>query len=213
MMARTKVLLFGAGGHGRVVFDVLDRQGRYAVALVVDDAVEAGRDFCGMPVSGGREQLKDLDRLGISDAIIAVGDNRHREQVARFLAAARVSFIVAIDPGAQVGRDVTIGAGTVVMPGAVINAGTRIGEHAILNTSCSVDHDCRIESFVHVSPGVHAGGGCTFGEGAHIGIGATVIDGIRIGARAMIGAGAVVVDDVPAGVLAVGVPARPIRRE
>lgn len=209
---RTQILLFGAGGHGRVVFDVLDRQGLYEVTVVLDDGVEGGREFCGVPVSGGRERLRELDRLGIKHAIVAIGDNGIREQVAGLVTEAHLSFVVAVDSSAQVGREVAIGAGTVVMPGVVVNAGTRIGEHVILNTSCSVDHDCRIESFAHLSPGVHVGGGCTFGAGSHIGIGATVIEGIRVGARARIGAGAVVVDDIPDGVLAVGVPARPIRR-
>jgi UDP-N-acetylbacillosamine N-acetyltransferase len=210
--ARTKILLFGAGGHARVVLDVVERQGRHEVALVLDDRIEAGRDFCGVPVSGGRERLSDLGRLGIRHAIVGIGANADRAELAGLLAAAGATFVVAIDPGAHIGRDVTVGQGTVVMPGAVVNAGTTIGEHVIVNTSASVDHDCTVDSLVHVAPGVHAAGGCRFGEASHIGIGATIIEGIRIGKRAVIGAGAVVVDDVPDDTTVIGVPARPVRR-
>lgn len=210
---RTPIFLFGAGGHGRVVFDVIERQGQYQVVAVLDDAAGSEQMFFGIPVSEGRDRLAQLARLGPERGIVAIGDNHSRAHMARLVVDAGLGFVTAVDPSAQIGRDVVLGPGTVVMPGVVVNTGTWIGEQVILNTSCSVDHDCRVGAFVHVSPGAHIGGHCTIGEGSHIGIGASVIQGIRIGARVTIGAGAVAVDDIPDGVVAVGVPARPIRSE
>ncbi len=210
---RTPIFLFGAGGHARVVFDVVERQGRYEVVAVLDDAVRPGQVFCGVPVWSGREGFAMLAQLGVQKGLVAIGDNRDRQRVARIIADAGLSFVTAIDPSAQIGREVVIEPGTVVMPGVVVNAGTSIGEHVIVNTSCSVDHDCRVEPFAHVAPGAHLGGGCTIGRLSHVGVGASVIQGIRIGQGATIGAGAAVVSDIPDGVVAVGVPARPIRSE
>jgi sugar O-acyltransferase (sialic acid O-acetyltransferase NeuD family) len=207
------IFLFGAGGHPRVVFDVVGRQGRYEVTVVLDDAARPGQLLFGVPVTSASQGLRDLARVGPSSGIVAIGDNEARAQVARRAAAAGLGFVSAIDPSAQVGREVTVGAGTVVMPGVVVNTGAAIGEHAILNTSCSVDHDCRLAPFVHVSPGAHLGGHCTVGELSQIGIGASVIPSVRIGARVTIGAGAVVIGEIPDGTVAVGVPARPIRKE
>jgi sugar O-acyltransferase (sialic acid O-acetyltransferase NeuD family) len=210
---RTPVFLFGAGGHGRVVFDVIERQGRYEVVAVLDDAHQAGQVLFGIPVQAGCEGLPGVFRLGIRAGIVAIGDNRARARVVRLVTEAGLGFVTAVDPSAQVGRDVVLGSGTVIMPGVVVNTGTWIGDHVILNTSCSVDHDCRVESLAHISPGAHLGGQCTIGAQSHIGIGASVIQGIRIGAGVTIGAGAAVIADVPDGVRAVGVPARPMGSE
>lgn len=57
------------------------------------------------------------------------------------------------------------------MPGSVVNAGARVGDHVILNTCSSVDHDCIVEDFVHVSPGAHLAGNVTVKEGCHVGTG------------------------------------------
>jgi acetyltransferase EpsM len=207
---RTPVFLFGAGGHGRVVFDVIERQARYEVVAVLDDAPQEDAVFFEIPVTPGTE-LPELARSGPRLGVVAIGDNRQRADVVRRLAAAGLQFATVVDPSVRIGRGVTMGPGTVAMPGVVVNVGARIGEHVILNTSCSVDHDCRIESLSHLSPGVHLGGQCTIGEEAHIGIGASVKQGVRIGHRVTIGAGAAVLDDVPDDVVAAGVPARVLR--
>jgi acetyltransferase EpsM len=209
-VTRTPVVLFGAGGHGRVVFDVVERQARYEVVAVLDDALQGDAAFFGIPVTRGAA-VGEFVRAGPRLGIVAIGDNRQRASAARRLAAAGLDFATVVDPSAQIGRDVTMGPGTVVMPGVVVNVGVRVGAHVILNTSCSVDHDCRIESFAHVSPGAHVGGRCTIGEEAHVGIGASVRQRIRIGSRVTIGAGAAVVADIPDDVVAAGVPARVIR--
>jgi sugar O-acyltransferase (sialic acid O-acetyltransferase NeuD family) len=211
-MMRAPIFLFGAGGHGRVVYDVIERQTRYEVVVVLDDAAERAGTLFAIPVTPG-SRVPELARAGPRMGIVAIGDNRQRAGVVRRLAAAGLGFVTAVDPSAQIGRDVTLGPGTVVMPGVVVNVGTRIGTHVILNTSCSVDHDCRIESVAHLAPGVRLGGQCTVGEATHVGIGASVIQGIRIGARVTVGAGAAVVADLPDDVVAVGVPARVVRAE
>ena len=96
------------------------------------------------------------------------------------------------------------------MPGVVINARATIGKQVILNTGCSIDHDCFLEDFVHISPGVALAGNVRVGEGTHIGIGAVVIPGVKIGKWCTIGAGTVVLKDVPDGAMVVGNPGRMI---
>jgi acetyltransferase-like isoleucine patch superfamily enzyme len=97
------------------------------------------------------------------------------------------------------------------MPNAVINADAYVGEHVIVNTAATIDHDCRIEDFVHISPGVHMAGGVQIGCCARIGIGASLIPGVRVGRDTIVGAASCVIRDLPENVIAVGCPAKVIK--
>lgn len=206
-----RLVLFGGGGHAKVVLDIIREAGQAdVVGILDDDPARQGGHFHDIPVLGGLEVLADPsfdDRL----MLVAVGDNAKREAVVRRLEALGVRFARAIHPRAHLARDVSVGPGTVIMAGVVINPDTAIGAHVIVNTAASIDHDCQIEDFAHVSPGVHLAGGVRVGRGAHLGIGACAIPGVRIGARAIVGAGAVVAGDVAADLTVVGVPAKPLR--
>jgi acetyltransferase EpsM len=204
-----RIIIFGAGGHGRVAADCAMASG-LAVAAFLDDNVAAhGQVRLGIRVVGGRSEAVDL--LESHSALVAIGDNATRAGVAAWLKEHGGSFETVCHPAATVGRDVAIGAGSLVVAGAVVNTGTKIGLHVIVNTLASVDHDCTVSDFAHISPGAHLASGVTVGTGAHIGTGVSVIPGVKIGEWSVVGAGAAVVRDVPAGVVVAGVPARVIR--
>lgn len=200
---RKMFFLYGAGGHAKVILDILRAQG-VVVDCVCDDDV-ALRDFCGLPVLRGSE-------VPAGTAIISIGKNLARQKIAEFLKSrGNVCFATAIHPSSVVSPSVKIGAGTVVMPGAIINSGVEIGEHVIVNTGASVDHDCRIGNFVHVAPHSTLCGNVSIGENAWIGAGAVIIQGVSVGENACVGAGAVVIEDVPANTVVAGVPARTLK--
>jgi sugar O-acyltransferase (sialic acid O-acetyltransferase NeuD family) len=192
--------LIGAGGHARVIADILIESGTPPTAFL-DEAPQHNHLF-EIPVIQGLELPEPSAAV-----IVAIGDNFIRAK----LAARYSTFGVAIHPSAQVARDAEIGPGTVVMAGAVINPGVRIGAHCIINTHASVDHDCLIASFAHIAPGATIGGTVEVGSGAMVGLGANVLHGRIIGEHAVIGAGSTVVRDVPAHVVALGSPARIVR--
>jgi acetyltransferase EpsM len=99
----------------------------------------------------------------------------------------------------------------VIKGGAVIDVGVRVGANVIVAPSV-IGHGCVLEDGVLVSTGASIAGNVFVGRGSRIGVGASVKDRVRIGAGCLIGAGAVVVRDIPDGVVAYGVPARPMRR-
>lgn len=103
---------------------------------------------------------------------------------------------------------ISIGEGTVVCAGCILTVDIVVGRHVHLNLGCTVGHDCRVGDFATFAPGVHLSGNVTVGRRAYVGSGAVVRQGISIGEDAVIGMGAVVTKDVPAGVTAMGVPAR-----
>ena len=214
-MARiSKIVVFGAGGHAKVVVDVLAQMKRYEIVALLDDSMALhGKSRWGYKVLGGREQFQKLLKRGVSGLIVGLGDNRLRQEVFEAAGKAGLSLISAIHHSVQLGSRVRIGAGSLLVAGAVINVDAEIGDNVIINTGATVDHDCRIGAHAHLSPGVHLAGGVTVGELSHIGIGAVVLPNVTIGRACIVGAGAVVRESVPDGAVVAGNPARPIKTE
>ena len=196
-----RLVIIGAGGHGKVIADIALKNGYTDIAFADDNAV----GLCmGFPIVC---TFAELDRLndGKTDFVIAVGNNKIRQSIAEKYA---LNWVTLVHPSAQIGANVTIGRGTIVMAGAVINPCTTVGAHCIINTCSSVDHDCKIDDYAHVSPGAHIAGTVTVGKRTWIGAGAIVSNNISITEGCMIGAGAVVIKDCKEAGTYVGVPAR-----
>jgi sugar O-acyltransferase (sialic acid O-acetyltransferase NeuD family) len=210
-----KIVIVGASGHAKVVIDIVEQAGCFEIAGLVDRDSVIGSRVCGYPVLGREEQLpalaRDHDLLGL---LIAIGDNYVRSQVADRVGGTcpGLPLVSAVHPRATIARDVTIGAGTVIMAGAVVNPGCKIGLGCILNTNSSLDHDCRMDDFSSLAPRVAIGGNCRIGSHSAIGIGTTVIHGISICEHVVVGAGSTVLGDVMPCHVVYGTPARVIRR-
>jgi sugar O-acyltransferase (sialic acid O-acetyltransferase NeuD family) len=201
-------LVFGAGGHAKVVIDALLASGDEVLGCYDDDPMLAGVEpVPGVLVAGGSSSLVAAWKSG-KKVVVAIGENRIRRRLSLLW---KVDYGVASAPSVVLGSRVTIGPGSMLLPSATVNVDSVIGSHAILNTSCSIDHDCRVGDYAHVAPGCALGGNVAVGEGAFLGIGTRVIPGIRIGRWTVIGAGSVVTKDLPDNCTAVGVPAKVIK--
>ena len=200
-----KLLLWGAGAHGRVIHDLAWACGYRGVAFV-DDA-PAAEFVCGSPVlRPNDERMRDYTHF-----IVTIGDNRVR--ACCFEAALRRGLEAAllIHPSAVVSSSAVVGLGTMALPLVVVGAGASVGENCILNTGCMVEHDSKVWDHVHISPGAIIGGEVTVETFAHAGMGARVLSRLRIGRESVLGAGAVVTKDVDSGWVVAGIPAKPLR--
>lgn len=204
--AMERVVIIGAGGHAKVVIEILEEAGGYQIAGCTSPGGEG--QVLGLPVLGGDEILPELRASGVRCAFVALGDNRARLRAIRAVTAAGFELVNAISRRASVSPRVRLGQGIAVMAGAVINVDSELADGVIVNTGATLDHDCRIGACAHIAPGVHLAGGVTVGEGAFLGAGSTAIPGIAIGAWTVVGAGAAIVRDLQAEVTAMGVPAR-----
>jgi sugar O-acyltransferase (sialic acid O-acetyltransferase NeuD family) len=211
-MNGSALVIWGAGGHGKVVAEAAAATHKFSSIVFVDDnPARAGTLVASIMVLGTPgQQLAALLASGYCFAI-AIGDNRIRARAfARALELGGTEATV-VHPSAIVSPSAKIGAGTVIMPRVVVNAGATVDADSILNTGSIVEHDCRIGAHVHISPGAVLGGGVVVGEGAHLGLGAIALPGAVIGAGAIVGAGGVVLREAPAYSVMAGVPARPLQ--
>lgn len=200
------IYLYGAGGHSRVITDILSSLGITVIGMFDDNPPTA--KFKPMEIRDGVGLLGEGFPTLDAPLIISVGNNDRRAELASLI---RANYGTAIHGTAIVSEKATIGVGTVILHGAIIQAGTKIGEHVLINTAASVDHDNTIGDYVHISPHATLCGHVQVGEGTHIGAGAIVIPSIRIGRWCTIGAGSVVIKDIPDFATAVGNPARVIK--
>ena len=199
-----KVIIIGAGGHAKVIAEIIKKSNDELVGFLDDNEEMQGQEiYLGAKVIG---KVCDAQNWPDCEFIIGIGNNSTRKRIAEKY---QLPWYTAIHPNSVVATDVKIGEGTVVMPGVVINPGTEIGTHCIINTSCSIDHDNKIGNFVHISPGAHLAGTITIGTQTWICAGATIINNLNIAPNNIIGAGAVVVKNIETedGVY-IGVPAK-----
>lgn len=201
------IVIYGTGGMGREALEAalawpetLD-----VLGFLTDDASGHGTKVMGFPVLGGREWLAGRMHVRVA---VAVGDPRGR---ARLVSELRARFVSLIHPSATISPSAEIGVGSILLPGAVLSAGARLGEHCIVNLSATVSHDCVLEDFATLSPGVNLAGYVSLGRESALGVGASVLPRVHVGARAIVGAGAVVTRDVPPEAVVAGVPARVLR--
>lgn len=196
------MIFYGASGHASVVIEAWEASGGSVTAIFDDN--ESIKSLKNHPVIGKYEARKASGH----NLVLSIGANQVRQRL-----ALRVQgpFGTVVHPFSCVSKSVNLGEGSVVMGGVVVNANSRVGKHVILNTSSSVDHDCIIEDFAHISPGSVLCGGVNIGEGTHIGAGATVIQNVKIGKWAIVAAGSVVIKDVPDHAMVMGVPAKIVK--
>ena len=203
----SRLLVIGAGGHGKVVAEAAIASQAWTEVAFLDRRFPELRSVNGWPVIGSDGAIATY-RSRYPEIFVAIGDNRARVEQLRECLESGFRAPVILHPRAWVSPSASVGPGVIVVGGAIVNACASIGRGCIVNTGATVDHDCELADGVHISPGAHVGGGTSIGECTWIGIGAAIRHGIRIGADVMVGAGAAVVDDLPTGVTALGVPAR-----
>jgi sugar O-acyltransferase (sialic acid O-acetyltransferase NeuD family) len=205
----SKIIVFGASGHAKVVIDIIEKQDIYSVESLADDNSKLkGKEIYGYTVIGGKN---DLDFQKVKRVLVAIGDNSVRAEVAGYLTLNNFNLAEAvIHPSAQLARGVTIGTGSAVMAGSVINSDTIIGQNTIVNTGARIDHDCVIGDTVHIAPSSTLCGGVTVGDLTLIGAGATILPNVKVGRNVIVGAGSTVLEDIKDNVSVVGTPAEVI---
>jgi len=208
-----KIVLLGAGGHCKVIIDIIRSKDDYEIIGITSKDKSESKIY-DLPIIGNDDLLKQCFDSGVEYAFIALGgllDRKIRNKLFSKLKGLGFEIPTLIHATAIVSPHASIGEGTCVMPGVIINSGVVIGENCIINSGAVIEHDCIIGNNTHISPRAAIAGGVKIGNDTHLGIGSTVIQSLTIGCNVTIGAGAVVIDNIKSDVVAVGIPAKIIK--
>ena len=196
-----KNYIYGAGGHGKVVWDAMQKSNLGCDGFIDDRAIS---QWMGLPVLNPTAP----EEKSMSSFHIAIGNNKIREAIADQING--VTFFSVFHPNSILSINGTIKHGTFLAAGSLVGPDASIGEHCIVNHYAIIDHDCVIGDFCHIAPHVSLGGGVKIGRGVLIGSGAIVLPGLEIGDYAVIGAGSVITKNVPSSAIFLGNPAKSI---
>lgn len=207
------LVLLGAGGHAKVLVEVMRCAG---LRLVACAALESERPDYLPNEADYFSSEADLSAYAPGEVLLvnglgSIATPERRAQLYLSWKERGYRFATLVHPSAVVAQGAALGEGSQVMAGAVIQPAARIAENCIINTRAAVDHDCRIGAHSHIAPGAVLSGDVRIGERVHVGAGAVVIQGLEIGPDSVVGAGAAVIDSVGAGMVVMGVPAQAVR--
>ena len=196
------IIIFGGGGHGKALIDLIRILGIFPIAGIVDDGLPAGSLIMGVSVLGRSNILEKLTKQGLhlaANAVGGIGNITNRIKVFNHLTRAGYSCPTLVHPIAFIEPGAHLAEGVQVMPHAYVGSEAQIGYGAIINTGAIVSHDCKLGDYANLSPGAILAGGVTIGNATLIGMGVTVNLHVKIGNYARIGNGATVKQDVPEG--------------
>lgn len=215
--AAQPLVIFGAGGLGREVLVLLQQLNEaganWEVRGFYDDQAPAAPTVAGLPYLGTAHDLNQItEPLAVA---VAVGSAASRAAVVARLTSPQLTFPVLVHPKVRLARyqRVALGGGCIIQQGCILTCDITLGRFVLLNLGCTIGHDAVLGDFCSLMPHANVGGAAQLGAGVYLGTNATVIHAVRVGAGATVGAGAVVVRELPAGVTAVGVPAKAISKE
>lgn len=210
MGLHSAIYILGAGAMARETLSIYRDLGRF-------------HEVCGFIEQNSKRVGSKIHNIIIMDASIieslpknskfigAIGSPLRKKWI-KEIEEKGFDFDTAVHPSAIIGENVDIGKGCIICPGVVTTCDIKVGRHTIINIGSTINHDCEIGDFVTIGPGVNIAGRVTIEDCCFIGIGAKIINDVHIGKGSFIGAGAVVSDDIPENTLAVGVPAKPVKK-
>ena len=213
MSSVNDLVIIGAGDFGRevaaLVSNINEVNYKWNFIGFVDDELQ-GTTIEGFKILGRLNTLYSMEPR--THVVIAIANTRIKKKIADELRNNSIPLATLVHPSVIISDHVNIGAGSIICAGTIFAINTVVGEHCILNMGCIIGHDTIINSYSSCMPGTNLAGKVVVGEGCYFGLNACVINGRTIGEWSTIGAGAAVIDDIPARTVAVGVPARVIKK-
>ncbi len=193
------IILVGGGGHCSSCIDVVEQEGKFQIAGIIDMPDKLGTSLLGYPIIGNDEDLPKLVKT-YQYFLITLGQIKspqRRIDLFEKLLQLDVQLPTIVSPHAYISPHATVGAGTIVMHNSLINAGAMVGDNCIINSHSLIEHDATVGDHCHISTGAIINGGTQIAGYTFVGSGSVVRDNIRIGSHSLIGGGVSVMEEVP----------------
>lgn len=206
------IVILGSGGFGREVHWLIEEinnvKPQWNLLGYVDDIHPIGELINGFPVLGTTEWLNNQEL----NVVCAVGDPDTKKMILDKLNSSKNTYPILIHPDVKYSSSVKFGEGSIICAGNILTVNIEIGKHVIINLDCTVGHDALIDDYSTILPSVNVSGNVIIEKCVSVGTGTQIIQGVKIGKHTIIGAGSVVTKEIEPNVVAVGIPARPIKQ-
>lgn len=205
------VIIFGAGGLGKVALDILQQNDIVVYGLLDDEPAPQRTEINHVPILGGLDDEQHWALLGDQcGACVALTHPNRKQLVAKLQAEKQLTPINAIHPSVMLATGVSLGHGNLLSAGVIVGAETTIGHLCLVHARALLEHDVQVSDSVQIGAGSVIGAGAQISTDVFIGAGVTIVAGVNIGPGARVGAGAVVLANVEANTTVLGNPAKPV---
>lgn len=206
-----KIIVLGAGGYAEQLLWVVSRIESKEIVGFLDETISEDKKISGIPVKSSLERFGNVLDYKDIRLICAVGNIDLREKwVSRY--KDDFNFTSIIDPTAIIADDVHIGNNVIILGQTVLSSKAHVADHTNINWFCLITHHTIIGRFTNISSGVRLTGHASIGDYCDIGTNVTIIPYKKVGNHSIIGAGAVIINDIPEYSVAVGIPAKVIKK-
>lgn len=204
------IILIGGGGHCRAVIDVIEEQGTYKIAGIVDVSSKIGSSVLGYKVIATDEELpllaKEYKEFCLTIGHTTIGNLR--KELYLILMGLNANLPVIKSPHAYVAKTALIKAGSVIMHHSVVNSNAHLGVCTIANTGCIIEHDVEIGNHCHIGPGSILNGGCMVEDDCFVGSNSVFLPGITMKKNSIVAAGSVIRGQVEENSMYAGNPGK-----
>lgn len=202
-----KIAIIGCGGFAKVIKEVIESLNEYRFKGFIGKEKSDQTEYCEI-------NLCNLRKNNITHLANGVANLCYPWIEEMIIKYCREGFFFPkiLHSSSVVSKSSEVGDGTIILENAVVKSYSFVGKFCIINSLAVVSHDCKLDDYVHISLGSKLGGNCKVGKNSFLGINSSVLQGTNIGKNVIIGAGSVVINDIPDNVVAVGNPARIIRK-
>jgi sugar O-acyltransferase (sialic acid O-acetyltransferase NeuD family) len=205
------IVIIGAGGFGKEVLWIIEEINKTSPTWnflgFIDDNLPIGQSIVNYSIIGNLSWFKSKK----IHAVCAVGDPLFRKKIIFNLSNYNIVYPILVHPSVIIAPSSLVGEGSIICPGSIVSVDTRISNHVIINYGCTIGHDVTIDDYSSIFPGANIAGNVHIKKCVTIGTGAKIIQQLCVGENTIIGAGAVVTKNIERNVVAVGIPAKPIK--
>lgn len=204
--------IYGAHGLAQEVNIIATKineiEHRWTEIIYIDD-INNLKEIDGQRVMRINDIVKLYEELEVT---IAVGEPMLRNKLYERVKALNISLPILVHPGVYIDTTTKLGRGVTICEGVTITCNVSIGDNTFVHPHAVIGHDIKVGKHCVIGSNSQIGGASVLGDNVYMGFLSGVKEKISIGNDVICSAGAIVFRNLPDNVIAMGNPARIIRK-